>query len=357
MEPLGSQLPIYTNTARAIAPQNRLIDSDAIQPSQSSSRSDRNADFLRNANYAFENLRGSLGGASELLSQASTDLSRIGDALDEIDALVEFAEENSDLSKQQRAQLTAQIEDYLADIDGIAANSSFKDKNLLAEDQTITLQVGSGTSSDNQIDVELFASASEDLATGLSSIDLSDNTAVANARTLVDQAQEALRDREISLSSDRGSLAVAQDQNRISQVAGDTVLQAQIAASQNDPAAETQARISENLQAYLGNISAQLENQTVTVGGFGLPEPKSDPLPERVEDPYAFDPFAPNTENQDQQFGFTQQPAGERTAPQSRSQPAFTGPVFSGYDSGGNGTSAHSGSSSGGSSNRVSVEA
>ena len=354
MEPLGSQLPIYTNTARAIAPQNRLIDSDAIQPSQSSSRSDRNADFLRNANYAFENLRGSLGGASELLSQESTDLSRIGD---EIDALVEFAEENNDLSKQQRAQLTAQIEDYLADIDGIAANSSFKDKNLLAEDQTITLQVGSGTSSDNQIDVELFASASEDLATGLSSIDLSDNTAVANARTLVDQAQEALRDRETSLNSDRGSLAVAQDQNRVSQVAGDTVLQAQIAASQNYPAAETQARISENLQAYLGNISAQLENQTVTVGGFGLPEPKSDPIPERVEDPYAFDPFAPNTENQDQQFGFTQQPAGERTAPQSRSQLAFTGPVFSGYDSGGNGTSAHSGSSSGGSSNRVSVEA
>ena len=88
-----------------------MIDSDASQSSQTSSRSDRNADSLRGASYTFDKLRGSLGNASDLLSQASTDLSRIGDALDENDALVALAEENNTLSKQQRAQLSAQIED------------------------------------------------------------------------------------------------------------------------------------------------------------------------------------------------------------------------------------------------------
>lgn len=363
MEPLGSQLPIYTSTARAIAPQNRVIVSDDSQFQQRATGSDRTNDAARGANSVFESLRGSLGNAGDLLSQASKDLSRIGDALEQIDALVKVAEENTDLSPQQRAQLSAQIDDYLTEIDDISAHSNFENKNLLADDQTITLQVGSGTSSDNRIDVELFASASEDLASGLSSIDLSDNTAVAGARTLVDAAQEALRDRQVSLEADRGSLAVAQDQNRISQGAGDNVLQAQIAASQENPTAQTQARIFENLQDYLGKISAQLENQTVTVGGFGLPEPQADPVPEPTpqqppqqgDDPYAFDPFAPTGDRQGPEFGLGQFPFGG--SPTRTDNTGSSPSSFTGYDKGGNGTSGHSGSSSGGSTNRVSVDA
>ena len=349
MEPLASQLPIYTSTAHALAPQNRLSAPESSQFSADSQRSNRNADSLRGAGYANAQLNGSLGNASNLLGQASTDLSRIGDALDEIDGLVTVAEENSDLSTQQRAQLNAQIEDYLTQIDDIAANSSFEGRDLLASDQTITLQVGSGTSSDNRIDVMLSASSSEDLAAGLSSINVSDSTGVSNSRALVDAAQQALREREISLSAGQGSLGTAQDQNRISQVAGENIVQAQLAASETSGREDVQARISENLQAYLGDVSTQLANQTVAVGGFALPEPRPDPVPEQEENPF-FDPTAEDENSLSEEDYLGQSVPGSGAA-----QP-FSAPAFGGYDSGGNGTSGGSGGADR-AVNRVSVEA
>ncbi|MEQ8288062.1 hypothetical protein [Thalassospira sp.] len=334
MDPLGSQLTIYTNTARAIAPQNRLIVPDENPFSANTSSSDRNSDTHRNANYTTIQLRGSLGDASDLLTQASDDLSRIGDALDEIDALVQIAEESSTLSRQQRAQLNAQIEDYLTVIDDISANSSYESTNLLAEDQTITLQVGSGTSSENRVDAELFASSSEDLASGLSSIDLSDDAGVVNARALVDEAQESLRDRQISISADLVSVATAQDQYRVRQVASDNILQAQLAAAEPSANQESQDRISENLQAYLGGISSQLASQTVTVGGFSLPEPRPDPVPEPNDTP-VYDPNAEDGDEFAQDFFGTS--SGRETTSQPFNTPANTS-AFGGYDRGGNGT-------------------
>ena len=338
MEPLASQLTIYTNTARAIAPQNRLIAPDSSQFSSNPQANDRSADSLRAASYTSEQLRGSLGSASDLLGQASSDLSRIGDALDEIDAIVETAENNSDLSRQQRAQLNAQIEDFLTEIDDIAANSTYDGQNLLDQDQTITLQVGSGTSSSNRLDVDLYASSSEDLATGLSAIDLSDDAGVANARALVDEAQGALRDREIVLAANQGSLSTASEQNRVSQVAGDNILQAQLAASESSTRETTQASITENLQAYLGDISAQLANQTVSVGGFSLPEPRPDPFLEQDDTP-AFDP---NAEEGDEFGSGGNDFFGATIGGGVNSQP-FGTPSFGGYDSGGNGTSGGGG--------------
>lgn len=352
MEPLASQLPIYTSTARAIAPQNRFVAPESSQFSADNQNTNRNTDPLRSAGYANAQLNRSLGTAGALIGQALNDLSRIGDGLDEIDALVTVAEENSDLSAQQRAQLNAQIEDYLTQIDDIAANSNFEGRDLLAEDQTITLQVGTGTSSDNRIDVELLASSSEDLASGLSSIDVSDSAGVANARTLVDEAQQALRDREISLAADQGGLRTAQDQNRVLQVAGENILQAQLAASEPSGREDAQARISQNLQAYLGEVSAQLSSQTVAVGGISLPEPRPDPVPEQEEDPF-FDPTA-------EEDGPTpgQDFLGQSVPGSGAAQP-FTTPVFGGYDSGGNGTFGGNGGAGGTDRpvNRVSVEA
>lgn len=363
MEPLGSQLPVYTRTARAIAPQNRLIAPEPSRFSTSDTRPDLPAASQRATSSAYETLRGSLGNAGDLVDQASSDLSRIGDALDAIDALVETAEENSDLSRQQRSQLTTRIEDYLAEIDDIAARSSFNGENLLAADRTVTLQVGSGTSSGNRLDVELFASGTENLATGLSLIDLSDDAGVATARSRVDEAQLALRDREISLQTDTGSLARAQDQNRISQVAGDNILQAQLAASEPSGSDDIRARITENLQAYLGDIARQFENQTVTIGGFALPEPQADPQPQprpqpepqtdRLVDPFD-DPnesLVPdqNANRDDATFDTLFTPSTGA----STSGSAFSVPAFSSYDSGGKGASDGASSGTG----RISVEA
>ncbi|WP_417828875.1 hypothetical protein [Thalassospira sp.] len=349
MEPLSSQLPIYTGTARAIAPQNRLNLSDDGQFSRNNQSSTRDSGSLGRDNYANTQLNKSLGNAGELLGQASTDLSRIGQALDEIDALVTIAEENTDLSTRQRARLDAQIEDYLAEIDDIAANSNFEGRDLLASDQTVTLQVGRGTSSDNRIDVDLLASGTEDLATGFSAISVSDGAGVANARLLVDEAQEALRNREISLAADQRSLRNAQDQNSFVQLAGENILQAQLAASEPSVREDARAGISENLQAYLADVSTQLANQSVTVGGFALPEPRPDPLPEQEENTF-LDPTAQEDDTTPGQDFFGSFIPGSGTA-----QP-FATPVFGGYDRGGNGTSG-SGGDADRQINRVSVEA
>ncbi|MDC7233405.1 MAG: amidohydrolase family protein, partial [Spirochaetales bacterium] len=243
---------------------------------------------------------------------------------DEIEALIKTAEENSTLSRQQRAQLNAQIEDYLTTIYDIAANSTYDGRNLLAEDQTITVQAGSGTSSDNRINVDLYASSADDLAAGLSSIDLSDAAGVTDARTRIDEAQQALRDREISLAADGGSISIARDQNRISQVAGDNIVQAQLAANDASATDDVQARISENLQAYLGDIASQLANQTVTVGGFALPEPQPDPFLEQNDRP-VFDPNAEDGTPYGTEF------PGQSTDSTARPQP-FRTTGFGGYD-------------------------
>jgi flagellin len=338
MESLASQLTIYTNTARAIAPQNRLAAFDSSQTSTDRQTNNFSSDSLRSANSTSASLATSLSSSRDLIEQASTDLSRIGDALDEIDALVEAAE-NNDLSILQRGQLSAQIEDYLTQIDDIAASSNFDGQDLLNADQTITLQVGTGTSYSNQLDLDLYASSSEDLATGLSSIDVSDDAAVSNARTLVDEAQEALRDREIALAADQGSLSTAQNQNRLSQVAGENILQAQLAASAPGAADDAQARIAENLHAYLGNISTQLASQTVTVGGFSLPEPRPDPFIEQ-DDAQVYDPTAEEDDVLGTNFGQTN--FGPTIGGGNTGQP-FGTPAFGGYDSGGNGTSGGSG--------------
>ena len=67
MEPLASQLPIYTSTARAIAPQNRLIASESSQFSANNQNTNRNTDPLRSAGSTNAQLNRSLGSAGELL--------------------------------------------------------------------------------------------------------------------------------------------------------------------------------------------------------------------------------------------------------------------------------------------------
>ncbi|MCC9624395.1 hypothetical protein LPB41_22150 [Thalassospira sp. MA62] len=326
MEPLASPYPVYTRTAREIAPQNRLSAPEQSQNSAASSSNNRQTDLLRGSSNTFANLQGSLGSASDLVGQASRDLSRIGTVLDDIDALVRTAEENSNLSTRQRAQIDAQIEDFLTEIDDIASNSNFDGEDLLNADRTVTLQVGSGTGSDNRIDVELFASDSESLAAGLSSISVADDSTLADARTLVDAAQDAVRTREISLSSDQGSIETARDQNRLAQAGNETILQAQLAASETTSREDTRAQISENLQAYLGNIANQLAELTVSVGGVALPEPRPDPVPEPEAD----------------QTGLVYDPTQQDDTPPFGTLPGtpiggIGSPSFGGYDSGGNG--------------------
>src|SRR5690606_33416063 len=192
LQAVGSPYPVYTNTARAIAPQQRLLASvDTIQ-SSNAQNSSRSNDALRNSGSASQNLRGSLGHADDLLKTAADDLSRIGSTLDEIDTLVTSVENNSSLSRTERAFISSQIQDYLEQIDDIAASSNYDGRNLLDSDQTLELQIGSGTTSNDRLNVELYASGSDDLAPGLSSIDISDDAAVSSARDLVDAAQEAL---------------------------------------------------------------------------------------------------------------------------------------------------------------------
>ena len=88
----------------------------------------------------------------------------------------------------------------------------------------------------------------------------------------------------------------------------------------------------------------------MTVGGFTLPEPRPDPLPEPEENTI-LDPDAEDDGTSDDQEFLAQTGQGGATA-----QP-FATPAFGGYDSGGNGTSAGGGGAERAAANRVSVEA
>ncbi|MAZ35215.1 MAG: hypothetical protein CMO06_18925 [Thalassospira sp.] len=350
MQAVGSPYPVYTDTARAIAPQNRLLASvDSIQSSTSQNTS-RSNDALRHSSSVSQDLRGSLGRADDLLDVAANDLSRIGSVLDEIDTLVTSVENNSSLSRTERAFISSQIQDYLEQIDDIAASSNYDGQDLLISDRTIELQIGSGTTSSDRLNVELFASGTEGLATGFSAIDVSDDAAVSNARDLVDAAQEALSSRELSLQADRQSIAGAADRSRVSQVAGDNILQAQLAAAEPNITDQARSGIIETFQGYLGEVSARLQDQTVTVGGISLPEP----VTER-DDPFAYDPNADPFDRDDTEYF-------EPDARTNTSNPPLsTG--FGGYDSNGGGTGIGGASSGGGaggasgtSGSRVSIE-
>ena len=356
MQAVGSPYPVYTDTARAIAPQQRLLASvDTIQ-SSNAQNSSRSNDALRNSGSASQNLRGSLGRADDLLKTAADDLSRIGSALDEIDTLVTSVENNSSLSRTERAFISSQIQDYLEQIDDIAASSSYDGRNLLDSDQTLELQIGSGTTSSDRLNVEFFASGTEELATGLSAIDVSDDAAVSNARDLVDAAQEELSSRELSLQADRQSISGAADRSRVSQVAGDNILQAQLAAAEPNIADQARSGIVEAFQGYLDEVSAQLQYQTVTVGGISLPEPRPEPVTER-DDPFVYDPNADPFNRGDMEY-FTPDARTNTSNP-----PLSTG--FGGYDSNGSGTGiggassggSGAGGASGTSGSRVSIEA
>ena len=356
MQAVGSPYPVYTDTARAIAPQQRLLASvDTIQ-SSNAQNSSRSNDALRNSGSASQNLRGSLGRADDLLKTADDDLSRIGSALDEIDTLVTSVENNSSLSRTERAFISSQIQDYLEQIDDIAASSNYDGQNLLDSDRTIELQIGSGTTSSDRLNVEFFASGTEELATGLSAIDVSDDAAVSNARDLVDAAQEELSSRELSLQADRQSISGAADRSRVSQVVGDNILQAQLAAAEPNIADQARSGIVEAFQGYLDEVSAQLQYQTVTVGGISLPEPRPEPVTER-DDPFAYDPNADPFNRDDTEY-FTPDARTNTSNP-----PLSTG--FDGYDSNGSGTGiggassggSGAGGASGTSGSRVSIEA
>jgi len=355
LQAVGSPYPVYTDTARAIAPQNRLLASvESIQSNNSPNTSLSN-DALRNSSAASRSLRGSLDRADDFLKVAADDLSRIGSALDEVDTLVSSVENNPSLSRVERGFITAQIQDYLDQIDEIATSSNYDGKNLLDSDQTIELQIGSGTSSGNRLNVELYASGTEGLATGLSAIDISDDAGVSNARDRVDAAQEALSNREISLQADRESIAGAADRSRVSEVAGNNILQAQLAATEPGDADQVRRGIIEAFQGYLGEISARLQDQTVTIGGISLPEPQPGPEPvtER-DDPFAYDPNADPFGRDDGQY-FAPTTGRNTTDPVPFS-------TFGGYDSNGGGTGIGGTLSGGGgadqsSAPRVSIEA
>tara|TARA_R110000868_G_scaffold166960_1_gene401188 strand:- start:24376 stop:25476 length:1101 start_codon:yes stop_codon:yes gene_type:complete len=353
LQAVGSPFPVYTNTARAIAPQTRLLASvDSIQNNNSTTFL-RSNDALRSSNSASQNLRGSLGGADDLLKTAVDDLSKIGSVLDEIDVLVTSVEENPSLSRTERGFISSQIQDYLEQIDDIAANSNYDGRNLLDSDQTIVLQTGTRTTSSDRLNVELYASGADDLATGLSAIDVSDDTAVTNARDLVDAARGALSSRETSLRADRESIAGATDRSRVAQIASDNILQAQLAASEPDGNDQLRSQITEALQGYLGEVSARLQDQTVTVGGISLPEPRpeqqSDPVTER-DDPFAYDPNDYPSNNDP--FGQSEPEYFTDNDQNSAYTPPTTTTGFGGYNHNGGGTGIGGSSSGAGSSSR-----
>lgn len=121
-----------------------------------------------------------------LLQTMDADLSQIGVLLQRMRDLGVQAS-NGVYSAAERSALNTENTQLINEITRISDNSNFSGFNLLSSSSTVTLQVGTNSSSDNQITVNTYASDSTDLGVNGNTLNTAANalTAVGNCDTAI----------------------------------------------------------------------------------------------------------------------------------------------------------------------------
>lgn len=121
-----------------------------------------------------------------LLQTMDADLSQMGTLLQRMRDLGVQAS-NGVYSASERAALDTENDQLVTEITRISTNSNFSGLNLLSANSTITLQVGTNSSTDNQITINTYASSATNLG-----VNANDLTSVANALTAVGNCDVAI---------------------------------------------------------------------------------------------------------------------------------------------------------------------
>jgi flagellin len=149
---------------------------------------------------------------------------------------------NGTVSDQQRATLDQEYQENLKEIDRISQTTQFNGQPLLSGGGSISLQVGSDSSSNSQISLQL-----QSVATSPSSI-----SSQANAQSALDSSKQSIE----GIAAQRGQIGAAVNRldsarsNNLSKIEGEQAAASQI--RDVDYAAEAANKVANDIRAGAG---------------------------------------------------------------------------------------------------------
>ena len=190
-----------------------------------------------------------------MVQTAEGALNEVHDMLQRMNELAVKAATGTEQS-EDRSYIDQEVTALKAEIDRVAATTTFNELNLLNADATFSLQVGSESASVNQIDVKVAAMNTAGLT--LTSTSVSDVTA---AKSAIDSVKKAIT----ALNKQRSDLGAQQNRlehtvNNLNNVVENTT-SAESAIRDTDMATEMVKYANNNILAQAGQAMLAQSNQ------------------------------------------------------------------------------------------------
>ena len=196
--------------------------------------------------------------AQDGISMVQTAEGALNEVHDMLQRMNELAVKSATGTQQSedRSYIDQEVQALKEEIDRVAATTTFNELNLLDEDATFKLQVGSESDSVNQIDVKVAAMNTEGLE-----IDSTSVSTVTTAQAAIDSIKSAIS----KLSKQRSDLGAQQNRlehtvNNLSNVVENTTA-AESAIRDTDMATEMVAYANNNILAQAGQAMLAQSNQ------------------------------------------------------------------------------------------------
>ena len=240
--------------------------------------------------------------AASLLDSADVGLSQIKDKLTRMDELAKTAALTpverddgstytpSELSAQERATLNEEFDDLRAEINSVASSTSFNGTNLLAGDpdgsgDPLEISVQTGGAPPKTVSCSLAASDAEALSSDLATADLISEANADVAVAAVDEALDAVADRQAAVRGARaqlnsvetaaGEVSAVVDDSRAARVTPEKAIDlSRVVADhvKEDSAIEFSEGATKLLQDMLLRLSAATANGGPPTGGDAAEE-------------------------------------------------------------------------------------
>jgi len=196
-----------------------------------------------------------------MVQTAEGALTEVHDMLQRMNELAVKAANGSNQSVD-RDYIDSEIQQLKSEIDRVAETTTFNEKNLLKEAQTINLQVGAETEAKNQIGVELKAMTAEGLLIDDVSVAGDGSAGETAAKEAIDKIKTALQ----TVSQQRSDLGAQQNRlehtiNNLNNVVENTT-SAESSIRDTDMATEMVRYSNNNILAQAGQAMLAQANQS-----------------------------------------------------------------------------------------------
>ena len=195
-----------------------------------------------------------------MVQTAEGALTEVHDMLQRMNELAVKAANGSNQSVD-RDYIDSEIQQLKSEIDRVAETTTFNEKNLLKEDQTINLQVGAESAAENSIGVNLKAMTAAGLSLSTLTVKGDGTTGEDAAKSAIDSIKKALQ----TVSEQRSDLGAQQNRlehtiNNLNNVVENTT-SAESAIRDTDMATEMVKYSNNNILAQAGQAMLAQSNQ------------------------------------------------------------------------------------------------